>query len=115
MNTFALTYTNKNRKKLLNEFPSVVDFQSGFDIDATMLDFKDYSINESDEIDWTAEDFNVSKKMIEGRLKAMIARNLWDASAYYQIFNPYWPAYQNALEILQDDQYKSFNLAKSEF
>jgi len=115
MNTFALTYANKNRKKLLKEFEGVEEFQTGFEMDATMAEFKDYALNESDEIDWTEEDFNVSKKMIEGRLKAMIARNLWDYSAYYQIFNPYWPAYQTALEILQEDRYGSFNLAKSEF
>jgi hypothetical protein len=53
--------------------------------------------------------------MIKGRLEAMIARNLWDYSAYYQVFNPYWPAYQQALEVLQEDRYKEFKLAKSEF
>lgn len=115
MNTFAITYANKNRKKLLKEFPEVEDFQKGFDIDLAMAEFKEYTAKENDDIEWKDEEFDVSKNMIEGRLKAMIARNLWDYSAYYQIFNPYWPAYQSALDILQEDQYKSFNLAKSEF
>ncbi|MCA1763564.1 MAG: S41 family peptidase [Cryomorphaceae bacterium] len=115
MNTFAITYANKNRKKLLKEFPEVKDFQKGFDIDLAVAEFKAYTAKENDEIEWKDEEFDLSKDMIEGRLKAMIARNLWDYSAYYQIFNPYWPAYQSALDILQEDQYKSFNLAKSEF
>jgi hypothetical protein len=49
--------------------------------------------------------------MIKGRVKALIARNLWDNSAYYEVFNPYWPTYQSAIEVLEQGNYDTFKLA----
>ncbi|MCH2216353.1 MAG: S41 family peptidase [Flavobacteriales bacterium] len=115
MNSFAITYTNKNRKKLLKEFSDVNSFIAGFDIGSAMADFQEYSQKEDEEIDWNEEDLNKSQEMIKGRLMALVARNLWDYSAYYQVFNPYWSTYNKALELLQEDDYNDFNLAETKF
>ncbi|MEM9053469.1 MAG: S41 family peptidase [Bacteroidota bacterium] len=115
MNSFAITYTNKNRKKLLKEFSDVNSFIAGFDIASAMADFQEYSEKEDEEIDWNEEDLNKSEEMIKGRLMALVARNLWDYSAYYQVFNPYWSTYNKALELLQEDDYNEFNLAETKF
>lgn len=115
MNSFALTYTNKNRKKLLKSYDDVKAFQDGFDVNDVIPKFKVYAEKESEEIEWNDEEYATSEKMITGRLKALIARNLWDYSAYFEVFNPIWPAYQTALEILEEDNYNEYNLAKSEF
>jgi len=115
MNSFAITYTNKNRKKLLKEFPDVKTYIDGFDINLATAELKAYAAEEDDEIDWNEEDFNRSKPMIEGRLKALIARNLWDYSAYYQVFNPYWNTYTKAVELLNQGEYGEFKLAESRF
>jgi carboxyl-terminal processing protease len=115
MNSFAITYTNKYRKKLLKEYSDVESYIEGFDIATAVAEMKDYAEKEDDEIDWNEEQFNQSKEMIEGRLKAIIARNLWDYSAYYQVFNPYWNTYNKAIEILKEDGYSEFRLADSQF
>jgi carboxyl-terminal processing protease len=115
MNSFAITYTNKNRKKLLKSYPDVKAFNSGYEVGEVIPEFREYAENESDEIEWTDEQYAISEEMIKGRLKALIARNLWDYSAYFEVFNPMWPAYQAALEILEEDNYNEYNLAKSEF
>jgi carboxyl-terminal processing protease len=115
MNSFAITYTNKNRKKLLKSYENVKAFKNGFEVNEVIPEFKEYAENESDEIEWTEEQYATSKEMINGRLKALIARNLWDYSAYFEVFNPMWPAYQAALEVLEEDNYSEYNLAKSEF
>jgi len=115
MNSFAITYTNKNRKKLLKEFPDVNTYIAGIDIEAVVAEMKKYAAKEDEEIDWNEEDFQRSKSMIEGRLKALIARNLWDYSAYYQVFNPYWNTYNKAIEILLEDDYDDFKLADAGF
>jgi hypothetical protein len=115
MNSFAITYTNKERKKLKRQFPDVESFIAGFDIETAMSEFKKYSLKEDDTIEWSEEDLAKSQKMIEGRLMALIARNLWDYSAYYQVFNPYWNTYNKAIQILQEDGYNDFNLAESKF
>ncbi|MFT5595339.1 MAG: carboxyl-terminal processing protease [Flammeovirgaceae bacterium] len=113
MNSFAITYTNKQRKKLLKEFGDVGAYVDGFDIDMAVTELKEYAAREDEEIDWSEEEFNTSRKMIEGRLKALIARNLWDYSAYYQVFNPYWGTYIKAIEILKENDYNEFKLADS--
>jgi len=115
MNSFAITYTNKHRKKLMKEFADVSSFISGFDIVSAMADFKVYSQKEDEDVTWSEADLEKSEEMIQGRLKALIARNLWDYSAYYQVFNPYWSTYNKALELLQEDDYNDFNLAESKF
>ena len=115
MNSFAITYTNKHRKKMLKEYSDVEAYIQGFDIAMAVAEMKEYAEIEDEEIDWNEEQFNQSKEMIEGRLKAIIARNLWDYSAYYQVFNPYWNTYNRAIEILKEDDYSEFRLADSQF
>lgn len=113
MNNFALTYTNKNRRSLLKNYPTVQDFISKFPIEAVMEEFKAFTAKEDESIDWSEEDFERSKDVIVGRLEALIARNLWNYSAYYQVFNPYWPAYKEAVEILKSNNYNTYNLANT--
>lgn len=108
MNSFAITYTNANRKKLLKAHPNVNSFIEHFNAEALIPELKDYAIAEG--VEWKDEDFEISKEMIEGRLKAMIARNIWDYSAYYQVFNPYWPSYTMALEVLTKNLYADYDL-----
>lgn len=115
MNSFAISYTNSHRKALKKAYPTPEAFAEGFDVSEIMDEFEAYALSEDEDFDWNAEDFIHSKDMIEGRTKALIARNLWDYSAYYQVFNPYWGAYQKALELLTENRYGEFNLAKNEF
>ena len=115
MNSFAITYTNRNRKKLMKAYEDVTSFKDNFDMDPVISEFKEYAENESDEIEWTDDQYKTSEKMIKGRLKALIARNLWDYSAYFEVFNPMWPAYKAAIDILEKDDYADYNLAKREF
>lgn len=111
MNSFAITYTNKRRKKLSKDYPTVESFANGFEMDEVIAELKEYSANEG--LEWNEEDYLKSKDMIEGRIKALIARNLWDYSAYYEIFNPYWDTYNKALELLENDMYSRFKLARN--
>ena len=99
----------------MKAFENVNAYENSFNMDDVIPEFRAYAEKESDEIQWDDEQYAVSENMIKGRLKALIARNLWDYSAYFEVFNPMWPAYQTALEILEDDNYSEFNLAKSEF
>lgn len=113
MNSFAITYTNSNRKKILKAHPTVESYIEGFDMEPVVEAMKSYAQNE--DIEWDEEGYQKAKVMIDGRLKAMIARNLWDYSAYYQVFNPYWKTYQTAVNVLEKNTYSTYKLANSEF
>jgi len=111
MNSFAISYTNKRRKKLNKEFPTVEAFADGFKTEEVIEELKAYAAEEG--LEWNDEEYLRSKDMIEGRIKALIARNLWDYSAYYQVFNPYWDTYNKALELLENNMYSRFKLAQN--
>lgn len=114
LNTFAISYTNQHREALNKKYATVESYIEGYGMDAVIEELKEYTLAEDPDFEWDEEDFIHSKSMIEGRLKALIARNLWDISAYYQVFNPYWQTYHKALDILKDNRYETFNLAKIE-
>ncbi len=115
MNTFAISYTNQNRKKLLAKYPNVKSLIAGMDMDPVIEKFKAFTANEDKDIQWSDSTYQHSEKMIKGRLEALIARSLWDYSAYYEVFNPYWPAFTHAIQVLNDDSYSDYNLEKSNF
>lgn len=113
MNNFAITFANANRKKIMKSHPTVEDYINDFDMEPVVAAMKEYAAEE--EIEWDEVGYSKAKIMIDGRLKALIARSLWDYSAYYQVFNPYWNTYKTALSVLEKNTYGSYNLAKSEF
>lgn len=113
INSFALTYTNQNRKALLKASPNVDSFIKNMSMEDVIAEFKAYTATEYPDLEWKDEDYEHSKLMIDSRLKALIARNLWDFSAYYQVFNPQWPSYRAALRVLEDGAYANYNLAKT--
>ncbi len=55
-----------------------------------------------------------AKALIDLRLKALIARDVWDTSAYWQVINfdnPVDRSFQQALSVLQDNTFQRMGLA----
>lgn len=110
-NQFALDYVEKNRKKIAGEYSSLEEFNSYFTCDEGLMnDFWSYAEKQS--VEYDEEQFQKSHMLIQKRLKALIARNKWNTSAYYQVFNPFWPAYEKAISVLQNNSYSAHNLAE---
>lgn len=62
---------------------------------------------DKEKVEFDEEQFNNSKSLIKKQIKAMIARDLWDVSEYYQIMNDENPIYKKGVEALQNkDLYK---------
>jgi len=107
LNSFVLDYIDKNRKKLLSNYPDFTKYQKGFDINDKLLnDLREYGVKNKVETDDT--EFEKSKEDFSLIVKALIARDLWDMSEYYQIVNVRDKGYKKALEILKNwDKYHS--------
>ncbi len=114
INTYVLNYIDKNRKKLEKEYPDVKSFKKGFDIDSELIDGLVKS-GEAEEIEFNQEQFDTSKNIIEVRLKALMARNLYGSSAFYQIINELNESLQAGLNALESGQYEGLNLAFKDF
>ncbi|HEY0978566.1 MAG TPA: S41 family peptidase [Flavobacteriales bacterium] len=113
LNTFAITYVDEHRGQLLQRFPTVTKFRSGFNSDQALTDAL-VAFAKKEGVEPDAEGLAASKSLIDLRVKALIARDLWDTSAYWQTINPDNPvdqSYQRALEVLDDGTFQRLKLA----
>lgn len=102
LSKYALNYTDKHRRKLEAEYTDVALFKAGFDHTDVVADFLAFAAEEGVSPEEPAE-LDRSKRLIEYQLKGLIARNLFDTGAFYEIFNDYRSDYRKALDVLADD------------
>jgi len=101
MNTFVLNYIDKNRKKLLKEYPDFDTYNSTFSVNEDLLsELVEYA--EKEGLEKNEEEFETSKDDIRLITKALIARDLWSTSEYFEIVNAKNDTYLKALELLED-------------
>lgn len=111
INTFTLEYSNKNRKSIKNNYKTIQGFKEKFEIDQVFLDeFFTYAEKEDSTLIFVQEDFDVSGELLKIRLKSMVAQNLWDYEAFYQIFNVKNEIFMEAYKALKNGNYEKMNL-----
>jgi carboxyl-terminal processing protease len=83
-NGFTIDYVNDNRNKLRRNYPDFQKFKSNFKVDADMMDaFLARAGKEG--VEFVEEDFEKSENYIRYQVKALIARNLWQMSNYFEV------------------------------
>jgi carboxyl-terminal processing protease len=103
LNTYTLQYVEKNRERLNLQFPTFSSFKTGFKVTPEIIkEFKEYA--EKDSIKFDEEGWKASEPLILTQIKALIARNLWDTNALYEIMSDIDPEYHRAIEMLEDEQ-----------
>ena len=95
-----LRYVDNNRKELKNRWKSFADFKQNFEvpqslIDATLAEGEKQNIKPRDEAE-----LEKTLPYLRLQLKALIARDLWEMSEYYSIFNESSAMVKKALEVL---------------
>jgi carboxyl-terminal processing protease len=109
-NNFSITYIDKQRKALKAKYPTFQKFKSDFKIDQKLMEeFINYA--KSEKIEFNPKDFETSKYIIEVRLKATIAQNLWDYPMFFEIINELNAPLKKAIEIMNDGTYQKMKLA----
>lgn len=104
-NRLTQTYVDRNRKQLLASYPTIDSYERTFEVgDTLMAELADTGIREgvqppADGMTTATED------RIKAIIKALIARDLYDQSAYYRIINHVNPTYREALELIQGQDY----------
>ncbi|WP_417266433.1 S41 family peptidase [Brumimicrobium sp.] len=114
INTFTLEYANKNRKAIKNKHKNITSFKNNFEVDQEFLDeFFDYAVEQDSSLTFVQEDFDISGDLLKIRLKAMVAQNLWDYEAFYQIFNVKNEIFMEAYKTLKSGTYEKMNLMEN--
>ena len=101
INTFILNYIDDNRASLQNKYPSFDQYKEEFEITGNMMDDLVKMASERD-IKVKQEDLEDSGSEIKMQIKALIARDMWDMSEYYQIVNESDEGYLKAKEVLNN-------------
>lgn len=106
-NRFTLEYANRERNRIKKNFPQFAQFKSGFEVNQSMM--KDFLAMAADEkVEWNQEQYKLSETLIREQIKALIARNIWDMSAYWEIISKTDETVQKALELLRSDSFFSY-------
>jgi carboxyl-terminal processing protease len=111
-NSFSLTYVNENRDRLKTDYSSIENFKQRFVIDKKLMDdFLNYAYKENKKILMNESEYKKSKYIMELRLKATIAQDLFGLDGFYYIFNDSNDMLQKAISILNSKEYKKVKLA----
>lgn len=103
-----------NRKELLQKYPTAEDYIANFEVSEKLLqDLVEAATN--DKIEFKEVEYNKSKNLIKKRLKALMARDLYETSAFYKVVNQDSDVFNKALQILQNEgEYnKLLNLSRT--
>jgi len=111
LNRFTLNYVDANREEIETKYTNIKDFKAGFEVDDAMLE-ELYAFAKDNEVEPGEEDFSNSVPRIQNWTKALIARNIWKVSAYYEVVNDMNPIFQEAVKTIQDKKlYKKLKIA----
>lgn len=100
MNRFSLTWVNDNRTKLQTKYITFKRFNEKFKIEKTTKELIKYA--ETEGLKFNKEQYEEAKDVIQIRLKANIAQNLFDFSKFYQINNALNDPLQEAVKIIEE-------------
>ncbi len=103
LNQFAINYIDSHRKQLSKQYKDVEAFNKGFDVDSLLMQQLKV-MGDSDKVKYDAEQAAHSYDLIARQLKALIARDLYDMTAYFVVMNPVDPTFIEALAIINDDK-----------
>lgn len=103
LNDVVLAYTENERPGLMEKFPGISDFLAGYSLPVTVLDDVVASA-QSRGMTIDGAQMERSRELILSQLKALVARNLYDIQAYFQVIMGTDPAYLKAVEVLNDKE-----------
>ncbi|NLX66940.1 MAG: S41 family peptidase [Bacteroidales bacterium] len=99
----AIAEVDNRRQELLQRYPDINKFNAGFQItEAERLKLMKLAADEK--IEWNEEQFATSRPLIFAQLKALMARDLYDSSAFFRIINEENDIFMEGLKIISDDK-----------
>lgn len=97
-----LKYIDKYRKRLRAEYPTFADFKARYEVPAEAIRILEAEADKMKVQPADEEERQASMPRIRLHLKALVARDLWDMSEYFEIMNGENPVVRKALEIIEN-------------
>ena len=99
VNSTNVTLIDKNRKAWEKKYPTFDKFKSDFEVTDDMLKVLRDKAEEA-KVTFDQEQYEDSLPLLKLQIKALIARDLWDTSEYFEIINDNNDALKAALDYL---------------
>ncbi|HEX5003336.1 MAG TPA: S41 family peptidase [Bacteroidia bacterium] len=107
---FALNYADSKREQLKKTYPTANSFVSNFKVsDALLNEMVEAGVKKGIEKD--SAGLARSGATMKVQLKALIARDLYNYEAYWQVINQVNDFYLKAIECLQDDTFNRMKIS----
>ena len=98
-------YIEQHRQELKKKYRDFKAFNKKFEIDdAFMADVR--ALADKEKVEFDEAEYNRSLPLIRTQLKALIARDLWDMSEYFQVMNTTDRTVRQALKVLNEGAYE---------
>lgn len=108
---YVLQYMDNERENLKSEYPTFEKFKNTFQVNQTIIDSL-CALAKKEKIEFTEDEKNKSTNDIKIMIKALLARDLWDNSQYFEIINQRRDEYNKAIEALRDKKLYNRKLGK---
>lgn len=104
LNEFTVQYIEANRKDLMKAYPDVKTFKAGFTNDEKLLN-EFVAFAETKQVPRNDKDLQASGTQIKSVLKGLIARNLFNMNAYFEITGANDDELLKAVEVINNNEY----------
>lgn len=100
INAAAVEYLNKYRKRIKSEYPNLENFKKNYQVDDELIKLV-IANGKADNIPFNDQEFKISERLLKVQLKSLLARDIWDVGAYFQVMETENEALQKAIGILR--------------
>ena len=96
-----LTYIDQHRRTLKKQYADFADFNARFEIPQAVIDKMVDEAREQKIVPKDEAELQQTLPQLRLQLKALIARDLWDMSEYFQVMNTQNAIVQRAVQLIQ--------------
>lgn len=101
LNQFILNYGDSHKQEFNTKFKDFSEFNKSFVASGEMID-ELVKYAEKEGLTYNSPEFKRSEFMIKLLCKAYLARDIWESSEFFQVYNQADPIYKRALEVISD-------------
>ena len=111
MGDYTLTFADNNRNQLKKEYPDITTFQKSYVISDKM--WNDFlSAADKAGVKQDTAGIRTSGNFIKLQIKALIARDLWNSDAYFEVINVENEALTTAIKAIEDNTFEKMKIAE---
>lgn len=100
---FNIKLIDRHRKEWLKKYKTFSHFEREFEVTDKMLE-ELVELGKTMNVEYDDGQYRTSLPLVKTQVKALLARDLWDMSEYFQVINTLNPGMKKAIELLSEPE-----------